>query len=128
MEATEQDAAIRAGKGGGLSAIRLYRLRITMLKEEDDQWPNRLVIRLSAALWRNLLRARGGVAFFALAIRPAAATRPLNFRAGALAARVGCSKRFGRNGCSLTATTASAVLRRCLARVGRYLRLNCAAA
>ena len=58
MEAAEQDAAIRAGKGGGHWALRLHRLRIATFEAEDDQRTSRQVVRRSAVLWRNLLRVR----------------------------------------------------------------------
>lgn len=37
MEAAEQDAAIRAGKGGDLTVPRLHRLRIAAFEAEVDQ-------------------------------------------------------------------------------------------
>ena len=50
MEAAEQDAAIRAGKGGDFTALRLHRLRIATFEAEDDQRPSRQVVGLSAVL------------------------------------------------------------------------------
>jgi len=93
-EAAEQDAAIRAGKSGGLPAHRLHRFRIATLPAKDDQRSSRLIAAATAVLRRKLLRARRRVAFLALATRPAAATRPLSAQVGSLAARVGCSKRL----------------------------------
>jgi len=109
VEAAEQDAAIRGGKKGGFPPLRLHRLRIATFAAEDDQRTSRQVVGLSAVLKRNLLRAWGGVAFLALATRPAVATRLLDVRVNSLAARVACRRRLGGTRCLLTAAAASNV-------------------
>ena len=91
VEAAEQDAAIRTGKGDDLMALRLHRLGIATLAAEDGQRSGRLIAGTTAVLRRNLLRPWGGVAFPALAIHAARARRPLNVRGGLPATRVGCS-------------------------------------
>ncbi len=50
MESAEQDAAIRAGKGADLPALRLHRLWIVTFEAEYDQRTSRQVVSGSAAL------------------------------------------------------------------------------
>lgn len=128
MEAAEQDAAIRAGKGGDLTTLRFHGLRIAAFEAEDDQRRSRQVVALSAVLWRTLLGTWSGIAFLALAIPPAAATRPLGTGVGPLTARVGCSTRLRGPGCRLTATAATlGLLRRGSAQLRRMRCLGFAA-
>ena len=94
MKPAEQDAAIRAGKGSDLLALRFHRLRIATFEAEGDQRSDRQVVGLSAVPWRNLLLSRGGVVLLALATRPAAAMCPFNVRVGLPAARVRSSRWF----------------------------------
>jgi len=94
MEAAERDAAIRAGTGDRLPGLRLHRFRIAVLVAEGGRGNSRQIAGPTAVFRRNLLGRRRRVPFFALALRPAAATWPASVRAGTPTASAGCGGRL----------------------------------